>query len=463
MSNQDAVRDLLDVVVRDDASAVRFDPARAWREGRRRRIVDGLGVIAAVVVLIGVGLALTSFVFGMTPPLSPASGSGEVATKHPQRLDYIYWDDDQPRVTGPLAGVVQRNGGGVSGWYTVSPEGHLWRLDLDPATGIGPSLSPDGSHLGYMPGALLDADYVIANQLDGTKVVFPQIGTGAYNADGSATHTYFHSAQSPAFWSPNGDELLLRISRTGRIPPGPDPAAAVLGTDGSFTAIPALPGSGRNGAHPVGWIDEDHVALVAGLDSIKRVRFWVVDVRTGDVARTFLLEQRDSRYGFVSQWFGRLSPDGNELATPVTSSGSEIASVQLYSMRSDPPGELSATVPAVPSATDSCSPSWTSSDLYLPTTSMDDDAGDGAAILVRADVEATIVADSRLNIVCSTWSRTALEGDAHQTWGSRFFGADDNWLSWHWREVSLSSVLGLGLLVVALLAKRRSWRLRTRR
>lgn len=460
---QDAVRDLLDDVVREDAHAVRFDAATAWRRGRRRRITDILSVAAAVVVLIGVGLALTSLVFGMTPALTPASGPGDVASKYPARLDYTYWDDDMPRETGPLAGVVHRYDVDGSGWYAVSPAGHLWKLDME--NDIEPALSPDGSHLGYMPGDLEKADYTIANQLDGTSVTFPLVGAGAINADGSPTHEYFFSMQSPAFWSPDSDELLLRISETDHRDPDhdPDPAAAILGIDGSMTMIPRLPGAGGNGANPVGWIDGRRVALVAEVDAVQEIRVWIVDARTGESERSFFLEKKGARSGSTSQWFGRLSPDGGRLARPANAFISRGGDTRLYSMTSNPPGALTENLPGVSSAAGGCSTSWTSSDLYLPAMSTnDDDATESAAVLVRADGEVAVVADPRLNIICSVWARAALDGGAHHSWGSRLFGDHNNWLSWHWRELSLSVLLGAALLAGVVLVRHRRWRVRSR-
>ena len=91
----------------------------------------------------------------------------------------------------------------------------------------------------------------------------------------------------------------------------------------------------------------------------------------------------------------------------------------------------------------------------------DDDDRDDAAVLVSTDGEATIVADPRLNIVCSVWTQSALEGGAHESWGSRLFGKDNSWLSWHWREVSLSVLLAIGLIAGVVLVRHRRWRMRS--
>ena len=147
MSNSvEGLRDLLDDAVREPATAVRVDATAAWRAGRRRRTANRVavaGTLAAAVV--GGVLALSAAFAGLPAAVSPSRGSGQVADEHPRRLDHAYWDDRQPTITGPLAGVVHRSSETRDGWYSVSPTGHLWRLDATPDD--VPSLSPDGRWL----------------------------------------------------------------------------------------------------------------------------------------------------------------------------------------------------------------------------------------------------------------------------------------------------------------------------
>lgn len=154
-------------------------------------------------------------------------------------------------------------------------------------------------------------------------------------------------------------------------------------------------------------------------------------------------------------WVHARGPSLARSALLVADPFNESAGTRLYTINSDIPGSISQTLRPVPAAPYGCSPSWTSSELYLPTMSMHDDAAGAAAILVNADGEATINADPRLNIVCATWSRSALEGDSHESWGSRIFGQDNTWPSWHWRELSLSVLRGIGLIAGAVLTRRR--------
>lgn len=455
MSNSlDDLRDLLDDAVRERAMAVRVDAASAWREGRRRRTANRLAVAAVTAVAVVGAVMLSSVFTGLPAATSPADGAGHVAGRHPERLEHAYWDDEVPRVTGPLAGVVRRSSEDSDGWYAVSSRGHLWRLPVTPDA--WPSLSPDGSHLGYLRGSFLDAVYVIVDQVDGTTTTFPQIGSGAHDArieDFDDDHRFFHSGQTPSFWSPDGTAVLLRIGLNDPDDPEPDPAAGVARTDGTFTAIPQPPGA--RAAHPVGWVDEHHVVLLARpYARPAHARVWVIDVRSGRVVRDFTLEDAQS-LGETSQWSGSISPDGNELAVRV---GTEADGVRFYAMGGPLAGEILTELPGVAHAAEACQPSWSSSDHYVAA----DTTGDGSsAILVRANGGVTVVADPRLDIVCSTWARTALDGPAHQGWGTRLFGHQDSWVSWHWRELAATVLLACPLLVGAvLLARRRTGRFR---
>lgn len=450
-SSREELRELLDDAVREPARAIHVDAGRAWARGRRRRrtrvAVAGLAVAAA----LGGALVVSASLPGPSKEVPPAGSSGRVAGEHPVRLDYSYRTGAQPAVTGPLAGVVRRSSTGHDGWFTVSPSGRMWRLDA--TGGWEPSVSPDGVHLGSMHGSFLNATYRIADQVDGTVVQFPEIGTGASNGRVDAFdhgHRYFHSEQNPAFWSPDSSALLLQVGLNDPHSPDADPAAAVLGTDGSLRTIPMPEGAAA--AHPVGWTDDRHVVLLGGgLSPSENIRIWVVDVATGHVARTFTLRGgRGPRE--VSQWFGSVSPDGNALATV---NAPEDGRIQFYSLVGPTQGELRTTLPGW-SAAEGCQPSWSSKDFFLPNdTTVDRQSG----ILARANGGITIVADPRLDIACSTWARTALDGPGHTSFSSWVFGDSTSWISWHWREITASALLAGALaLAAALAAKRRAAR-----
>jgi hypothetical protein len=450
------LRELMDDAVRESAFGIRVDTAAASLEGRRRRIHRRMWAavsVAAVVVAATAGLSVVSEHASLQ---QPASGGSPTAEEYPQRLDYPYWDDAQPSVTGPLAGLIQRNGN-VSGWWSVSPQGHLWRLDV---TGDSvPSLSPDGAHLGYLHGPNRQATYVLTDQVDGTSVSFPQVGGGFTDAsveDFDHAHRYYSSSQSPSFWSPDGTNLLIRMGTT-------DPAsteavgAGILGVDGTLTAIQLPEGSG-GGAHPVGWLGNDHVAVLGGIAGPShRTRVWVIDILTGRVVRGFNLPDNvDNRE--TSQWFGNVWGD-SKLAT-VTPGANE--RIRFYAMNPSLAGRLVGTLPSVPQLADTCPLSSTSTDLYVPTRTNRDGA---SAILMRANGGVTVRADPRLDIVCSTWARTALDGPAHASWSTRFFGSDTGWLSWHWREVTAGilatlAVLALGWFLIMGRSRRRLRHLR---
>lgn len=442
MSNQSNVRGVLDDLVREDAPAVRVDPEAAWRRGRQRRTRNRIGAVGAMVAVLGVGAATLTLLHDPPDEIEPSGGSGDVATEHPRRLEYVYWNDDQPEVTGPLAGLVYRNGDGVSGWYSVSPKGHLWHLP-DVTDDSFPAVSPDGTHLAYLRGDIKDAAFVITNQLDGSEQTFPQIGSGVESSD----VPYFNSGQTPSYWSPDGSTVMVRVGLSDLTGAEADPAAVVLGTDGTFALIPEPPGSA--GASPVGWAGDDQVVLLGRPAATNKVHVWVVEVPGGHVVRDFALDVGAAHYERAAQWFGTVAPGGNQLAT------ADEQRIRYYATQPPRQGRVYSTTSGVPSAADTCLPSWSSSDLFVPTTTERDGA---SAILVRANGGTTIVADPGLDIVCSSWAQTALDGPAHQSLGTRLFGKDDSWLSWHWREVSASGlviILLLGAGVVVAIVRRR--------
>jgi hypothetical protein len=53
-----------------------------------------------------------------------------------------------------------------------------------------------------------------------------------------------------------------------------------------------------------------------------------------------------------------------------------------------------------------------------------------------------------------------LRGAAHGGLGGRVFGEHDDWLSWHWRQVSIGAGAGLVLLAMAVAGRLRRRRLR---
>ncbi|KAA1420958.1 hypothetical protein F0U44_01035 [Nocardioides humilatus] len=427
------LRDALDVVVREEAAAIHVDASAAWQQGRRRRLRRRVAVAAAAVAAIGIVATSVAVITDPPRPLDPAS-TDPVASSHPLRLDYLYWDDDLPSRTGPLAGLVERSGPDIYGWYAASPEGHLWLVDTD--VDVLPSLSPDGSHLAYMRGGYKDAEWVVSDQVDGTEVTFPEIGTGV---DSDLDRRYFQAAQSPSYWSPDGSAVLVNI---GAMDPDedPEPTAAVLGVDGSFSAI-TTPDTAGSSSFPLGWIDDRHIAVIGQSDTTNDLRVYVVDIRTTfPVREVRLLSKVD--YSRVSQWFGTISTDGEVLATVSD------RRIRYYSLQGPRQGRLRGSMTTPATFAGSCPLTWTGTDLYVPTAT-DRDTG-ASAILTRANGGTPILADPRLDISCSFWARTALEGPEHRGIGGRLFGTSESWLSWHWREVTISNVLGALLLTCGL-------------
>ncbi|TCJ23692.1 hypothetical protein [Nocardioides jejuensis] len=439
-----SLRDHLDDLARDPGHDVRIDVEAAWSSGQRRRAGRRMRTAAfgvAAVAIAATSLPLASEVTSMP---SSADGDAQVASHYPQRLDYVYRDSSLPADSGPLAGVVQRSHEDFFGSWAVSPGGRMWRIE--DVYGESVSISPDGVHLVYLKGKnAADANLAITDQTTGHVTRFDEISLGATDAQHpEPRERYFHSDQMPAFWNAGSSAVFLQLgdyrARRDTV------AAGVLGTDGSMTIIRNsrdLP----SGSQPVGWFSTTTVGFVKETKSAPRVM--EVDVRTGRVTRTFALHDPEP---FVSQWYASLSPDGNEIMTRNESEGSQ--PFRFFSARGSGAGSLRTKMPVPSDLSGPCQPTWTSTDVYLPT---DSNTGDNGSVLYRVNGGHPIVADPRLGAGCSVWAARALEGGPERTLGGLLFGTDSTWLSWHWRELSaaLAALLAVGLGVGAFRIRRR--------
>lgn len=446
------LHDRLDELVEDAPLRVAVDRERAWRAGRARRVRDRVVVVAAAVAVVA---AVTGWAVmapeDRTPPPSDAPSGG--VHQYPTRLDHAYWSPALPDDSGPLAGLVQRNGNGVSGWYAVSPTGRLWELGRGSARDDVPALSPDGTRLGYLRGSMLDADYVLVDQRNGTVTTFPEIGTGAYDGgveEFDTDHRYYAAGQAPTYWSPDSSALLIRGGTTDPEDPAGDVTALVLRPDGTTTPI-STP-EDADGSSPLGWLTATRIAVLEwSATRSEPSRVWVVDSRSGRALDSFSLRGGGRNAAEAGQWFGTVSPDGRVLATSTTLDGEQ---VRLHSMRGPLRGDVTGRMPGVPSPADMCSASWSSDDLYVPSQS---NFQGGSSVLVRVNGGTTVLVDPRLAVVCSVWARDALDGTPYEGWGSRLFGQRAGWLAWHWREVALGAGGG-PVAVVLLLLRRRARR-----
>lgn len=347
-----------------------------------------------------------------------------------------------PAVTGPLAGVVQRNGENVGGWFAVTPQGRMWRI-RDAHSEVVPS--PDGTHLAYMRGE----DYArgvfsITDQTTGEVVAFDDVSRGTTVDDVPTTDAaYFHSDQTPTFWNSTSTAVLIQLGdmRTGR----DRIAAGVLSLDGRIQVVPnsaELP----EGSHPIGWFDDSTAGFVA--HEGKRVRVSAVDVASGRVMRSFLL---DVRAEFVSQWYASLSPDGSTVMIIDDTDTFDPGPARFHSTQGETAGDARVTMPVPTDIDGHCQPTWTSREVYLPIVQ----AEDSAAVLYRINGGTPIVADTDFEIACSVWAASALEDGPDPSIGGWLFGTQDTWLSWHWRELTTGVFAGLALLTLGFALRRR--------
>lgn len=442
------LHDALDDLVVDRAPAVHRDAAAAWAEGARRRRTRRRQAVAGAVAVLVVALLGWQVAAPAGLRLQPA-GTGAAAQSHPQRLEHLWWDRELPDAPGPLAGLVERSGEDLSGWWGVSPEGRMWRLRGLAAADYVPALSPDGSHLGLMAGSMEEASYEIRDLADGSVVEFSSIHTGLEVPTGD-DERFYHSSQAPSWWSPDSSRVLVNVEAWAddATPQERRTSALALGTDGSVAPV-LTPPETRSSTMPLGWVDDDSVALV-DLSRGPDVQVLVVGVDTGRLERTVVL--RDVRGSASrSQWFGSTSPDGTLLATGVPSSAGDLP-VRLWALTGPDAGRRTAPLQPLVDPTSVCPPSWSSDALHIASAAS---PWTWSVALARPDGAVDVVADPRLEVSCSTWARSALDGGAHRGLGGLLLGTADGWLAWHWREVALGVGAAAGWLVTLLLVVRR--------
>jgi hypothetical protein len=413
---------------------------RAWRAGRRRRwgkrMVGSLAVVALVVLAAITFLPLADQVRS----LEPAEGHTGV-TGYPQRVGHQWWVRDLPDRPGPVAGLVQLKPSReatshLRGWYAISQSGHRWRVPADhDFADERPTLSPTGRYLGYVADSSLT--YVIRDLVTGEVVEFADIGGGRPTP---TPRRYGDSGQTPSFWSPGGDRVLMRAGDLA------DDGMAVwllLGVDGSMSVVPIEGTEDEWLGHLAGWAGHDAVHLVNWTP--EDPGDWAspaaeVVVRTvsldGEVLRTLSLRPDTTwRETFFSQWSAVSAPDGGQLL--VIEDPGEHA--RLFSLAT---GAELAT-PRYVGSYPVCGPGWGGTTPHVPA---DDARGNATTVAVDTDQpRPLVVADPLLGTSCFVWAADALAGTPR----GGLFGLWDPWWTWWWREaVLLLGVAGAGILVV---------------
>lgn len=442
MSNQlhDPLHDLLAEV----PSYVVPDAREAWVSGARRRTrrrIGATGLVVLLVLLVSAGIGVLPRPVSVAPVDQPGGG----VDGHPSRIDYPYWTHDLPNRPGPVAGVLSRvHHGSTSveplGWYAVSPTGHLWKLPGSENKYL-PALSPDGTQLAYLDTRLGQGFEIRHLTTGGTT----SISVGVHQ-DGSR-EPWRLDAQAPSFWSPDSQQLLVRVApAAGNLERGVD--ALVYGVGLGTTTPVRLAGHGS--AYPIGWVSDRALAWLvrrpADGAAPDGVDVLVTDVR-GRLQRTVRLQiAGDAALSELAS----AAVSGHSLALG-SQMGRQGDAIRFYSLQGDDfGGTRTGTMPGVHDAAAGCPASWGDRNLQVPASMSDRDAA-----LVSVNGGATILADPRLDLACSLWAEQALDGPAHEGLGGWLFGERTSWLSWHWREVGLSIGGGLAVVGGLLLLRRR--------
>jgi hypothetical protein len=171
------LRDRLDDLLAEVPAHVRVAPTAAWRAGARRRVrrrlLTGAGVLAALALIGGGGIAVHQVT---DPPPADGGESGSPTLSYPVRIE------------NPLL----RTG-------TVPRDGQVWRMTGARDTDYLPAVSPDGSGLAHVRD--------IRDGGDLKKLLWlTDVRTGAQNQDWLLTSNPTPFAVRPhtqLFWSPD--------------------------------------------------------------------------------------------------------------------------------------------------------------------------------------------------------------------------------------------------------------------
>jgi hypothetical protein len=282
--------ELLDDLLANVPRHVVPDLDRAWRAGtarRRRRYAAEALAVAVVVALVGIGLVRLQD----HNPVIPANSSDRVSG-HPTQVPRPWRQQAVPDRPGPLAGAIEVTGR----WSGVDQNGRSWRLPTAPD--YFPALSPDGNQLGQLVADSRGrASYETVDLTTGEHTTYDDVGDGSSSAGKQTTdQPYWAAEQQPSYWSPDGRRLLLRGGRVDT------KAANDLLLEDGLVRVLAVQG------FPVGWVSPTAIAWLAF--SGDRVRITDLD---GTVVREVELFPNEPLRG-LSQWSGRVSPDGTRLA-----------------------------------------------------------------------------------------------------------------------------------------------------
>lgn len=431
----DLLADVPRHVVRSDLAATAA--VAGSRRRRRRRVAVLVGAVTAVAAVAGLGYAAPR----LLAPQPASTGGGAGVDGFPSRIAMPWRSRTVPDAPGPMAGVAALRVTAApwswwvaDGWYALSPGGALWRIPVDKDADAAPALSPDGRYLGYVEDG---GPYVIRDLVSGRHVEFADVGGPVPGS----SRAYRVAPQSPAFWSPDSAQLLVRaVSTQG----GPD-VDLLLGRAGTWTTLPArgLP-AGWLGASTLVRLDPEGPGSPAGLGEV------VVTDLAGTELRGYFVASPPG--GEPDQWSTVAAADGKtvlvsrQVAQGLGTTAYGIASRSLQS------GDEVVT----PGGQRACLPSVGAQRVAVTTTI------DGRSGLEALGGGSLPLIDPRLDVSCLTLARDAVDGVRHHGLIDRLAGGgsvdlwdEDSWWAWHLRELGLAVAAGFAALLAVWLRWRR--------
>ena len=393
---------------------------------RRRRLAPILFSVLAILALVLIASAVGVGAGGL-PWTEP---DDEAAAGYPQRIERPYVVRDLPGQPGPLAALIESDGG----WKAISPRGRIWNLaDADEDFEVQPALSSDGRILAYLRKSDDGfGEYVVRDLGTGVLTVIPGVSSAASESDA----TFYIAMQRPSFLSPDGKQVLVQGGRTeGRNADGLVLSEAT-GVREIFINGPVL---------PAGWLPDGRIAWLTmpdGLDASTRSPELIATTDTGKEIGRMQLEL--SRPILLDHWSPSLSPDGDLLilTSYPPGVGSSLVSVSMSS------GQEVARLSLPDEWVSSCQPAFRDDQVLVPTYSGEEATDANGVVLVDPDNDPVVLADPRIRGGCSVWAAQAIAGDEQRGLSGRVFGTNESWWMWRWRELSAALLLviaGLGL------------------
>lgn len=401
----------------------------SWRAGRRRRVRRRLGAgLAAVAAFAAVVGTLAQVV-----PVRPdaATTAGQVVAGYPKRIGHQWSVTMLPDRPGPMAGLLRVQTNETFEWHVFSSTGHRWLVPMA-FTGNDdrPTISRNGRYLGYL--ADRQGPYVIHDLVTGSRVEFPDIGSGLMGV----TSKYTMFGHHPTYWSPDSRWLVhsgaLRAEESSSF-------SLLLGVDGSLREL-----TPEFGGFPAGWVDAEHLAWYRSDSNQKRSPTVSVTRLDGTLVVNDTLHAGSPWEGEVfGQWAVTLSPDGTTLA--VTEDRATKDALRRFAMT----GRRETGSPiTVAGRAEVCTMSWAGND---PVVAAHWPEYNGSLLAVKADGKVlTPLVRVEPEAGCVMLAEAALNGHAHglikASWPSPVW--------WWWREI----VAGAAILAVAagwLLVRRR--------